>query len=268
MRLVSLCPSNTELVAYLGATDMLVGVDNYSDWPSPVTTLPRLGPDLSIDMEKVASLKPDLVLASLSVPGMEKNIAALERYGIPYVIFNPSTLSDISNDLQTLGKLIGKEEAATTITQRISRLVESYSDPSPSQRPTIYWEWWPKPIFTPGAGNWLTEISHLAGGINGFWDDPRASVQTTWEDVLQRDPDHICLVWVGVDPAKVKKEFVLKRPEIETLTAFKNNSIHILPEPFFCRPSPRLYTGLMIIHHLLNKKESLPSPISDPILGF
>jgi iron complex transport system substrate-binding protein len=265
MRLVSLCPSNTELVAYLGATDLLVGVDNYSDWPSPVTTLPRLGPDLSIDMEKVASLNPDIVLASLSVPGMEKNIAALESHGIPYVIFNPSTLSDISNDLHTLAKLIGREERAIAVTERISQLVRTFVHPA--QRPTIYWEWWAKPIFTPGAGNWLTEISYLAGGTNCFKDDPRASVKTTWEDVVKRDPDHICLVWVGVDPAKVKKEFVLKRPEVETLKAFKNNSIHILPEPYFCRPSPRVYTGLQIIHHLLNKNVPLTSPFLDPILG-
>ena len=264
MRLVSLCPSNTELVAYLGATDLLVGVDNYSDWPSSVKTLPQLGPDLSINVEKVASLKPDLCLASLSVPGMEKNIAALEKHKLPYVIFNPSTLSDISNDLLTLGKLIGREEAALTLTDKISQLIKTFGPAFSSQRPTLYWEWWAKPIFTPGAGNWLTEMSHLAGGRNCFEDDPRASVKTTWEDVVKRDPDHICLVWVGVDPAKVKKEFVLKRPEVETLKAFKTNSIHILPEPFFCRPSPRLYTGLQMIHHLLTKKPY--THLGDPLL--
>ena len=72
MRVVSICPSNTEIIAYLGKTDWLVGVDNYSDWPASVLDLPKLGPDLSIDMDKVAACQPDLVLASLSVPGMEK----------------------------------------------------------------------------------------------------------------------------------------------------------------------------------------------------
>src|SRR5690625_7023938 len=86
MRVVSICPSNTEVVAYLGKTDLLVGVDDYSDWPASVLELPKLGPDLSIDMDKVAALKPDIVLASLSVPGMEKNIAALEEKQVPYII--------------------------------------------------------------------------------------------------------------------------------------------------------------------------------------
>ncbi|WP_258871473.1 ABC transporter substrate-binding protein, partial [Halobacillus trueperi] len=61
MRIVSICPSNTEIVANLGQTHLLVGVDNYSDYPEEVEHLPKLGPDLSIDIERVASLKPDLV---------------------------------------------------------------------------------------------------------------------------------------------------------------------------------------------------------------
>src|SRR5690625_4442430 len=101
MRVVSICPSNTEVVAYLGKTDLLVGVDDYSDWPGSVLELPKLGPDLSIDMDKVAALKPDIVLASLSVPGMEKNIAALEEKQLPYIILNPNALEEI-------GKIFGK----------------------------------------------------------------------------------------------------------------------------------------------------------------
>ena len=74
MRIISLCPSNTELVHYLGLTQYLVGVDDYSDWPNSIKSLPKLGPDLNINIDLVESLKPDLVLASLSVPGMEKTL--------------------------------------------------------------------------------------------------------------------------------------------------------------------------------------------------
>lgn len=83
MKILSLCPSNTELVEYLGLTDMLAGVDDYSDWPEQIFKLPRLGPDLSINMDKVEELKPDLVLASLSVPGMEKNVTELKKGKFP-----------------------------------------------------------------------------------------------------------------------------------------------------------------------------------------
>src|ERR1700719_1009329 len=99
MRVISLCPSNTEIMEYLGLTSQLVGVDDYSDWPSSIQHLPKLGPDLSINMDLVEQLKPDLVLASLSFPGMGKNVDALNERGIPYIVLNPQSLTDIEHDL-------------------------------------------------------------------------------------------------------------------------------------------------------------------------
>ena len=84
MRVISLCPSNTEIMEFLGLTELLVGVDDFSDWPESIKSLPQLGPDLSINLDLVEQLKPDLVLASLSVPGMEKNIEGLKARKIPY----------------------------------------------------------------------------------------------------------------------------------------------------------------------------------------
>ncbi|PAF15074.1 cobalamin-binding protein, partial [Shouchella clausii] len=83
------------------------------------------------------------------------------------------------------------------------------------------WEWWPKPVFTPGKVNWLTEISEIAGGRNLYADVELASVQTDWEDVLNRQPDYICLAWVGVRREKVNPEIVLKRPGWSELEAVK-----------------------------------------------
>lgn len=268
MRIVSICPSNTELLAYLNATDQLVGIDNYSDWPSSIYPLPRVGPDLSIDMEKVVQLKPDLVLASLSVPGMEKNIDQLKALGLNYIIFNPSTLEDIGQDLLTLGKLINKEQEAQQISGKMRRLIEDFKTKygTVKKMPSIYWEWWPKPVYTPGKYNWLTEMSNLLGAVNCFANEPKESVQTTWDDVLNRNPDLIIMVWVGVSPSKVRKEFVLKRDGVERLNAFKTNQIHVLPEPYFCRPSPRLFIGLRLLEQLLYPETELDGPLKDPLL--
>ena len=83
MKIISICPSNTEIIDYLGLTPLLAGVDDYSDYPKEVKSFPQLGPDLSINMDKLESLKPDLVFSSLSVPGMEKNIEELEKEKSP-----------------------------------------------------------------------------------------------------------------------------------------------------------------------------------------
>lgn len=186
MEILSIYPSNTELAAYLGLTQSLIGVDNYSDWPEQVKELPRLGPDLNIDMDKVEELRPDLVLASLSVPGMERNIEELKRRNIPYVIVpNPKTLTEIGECLLFVGKATNTTVQARELVEEFNRILKKYRLLSKQvEKPkTVYWEWWTKPIFTPGASNWLTEINKLAGGITVIQDKPEASIQTDWAEV-------------------------------------------------------------------------------------
>ncbi|MDM5339666.1 cobalamin-binding protein [Fictibacillus enclensis] len=257
MRLVSICPSNTELVDYLGLTEQLVAVDDFSDWPERVRTLPKLGPDLSINMDMVEELKPDLVIASLSVPGMEKNIAELERRNIPHVVYNPNTLEDIAEDLKDLGRRTGVEKRADYLVSQYKELINEYKTFAAcvKEKKKLYWEWWPKPVFTPGKQNWLTQISHLAGAVNVFEDMEQPSIQTTWEDVIKRDPDEICIAWVGVRKQKVKPEVLEKRPGWSELRAVKANKVHILDEHLFCRPSPRLIDGLQKLHQVLWKQK-------------
>ncbi len=120
-------------------------------------------------------------------------------------------------------------------------------------RPTLYWEWWPNPIFTPGKINWLTEISEAAGAVNLFADVELASVQTDWEDVLNRKPDFICLAWVGVRKEKVQKSIVKKRPGFEKLKTIDDSKILILEEELYCRPSPRLLDGLEKLFEFIHR---------------
>ncbi|SFD99948.1 iron complex transport system substrate-binding protein [Lentibacillus persicus] len=253
MRVVSICPSNTEVVAYLGKTDLLVGVDNYSDWPSEVQHLPKVGPDLSIDMDKVEELKPDLVIASLSVPGMEKNIEGLKERNLPYIILNPNALDEIADDIETTGRALNEEtlgvEKAAAFRNELAKFRETAH--RKENVPSLYWEWWPKPIFTPGRVNWLTEISELAGARNIFDTEDEANVQTDWDDVKNRNPDYICMVWVGVKESKMRPELVKRRPGWQAMDAIKNDNIHVLEESLYCRPSPRLLEGLRKLSDIL-----------------
>lgn len=241
---MSICPSNTEIVAYLERTDLLVGVDNYSDYPEEVLSLPKLGPDLSINMDAVEGLEPDLVLASLSVPGMEKNIQELNERKIPYICLNPSRLDEIAEDIAVVGEAIGEPEWGRKKANEFLDEIEECRGLNQALGPSLYWEWWPKPIFTPGQSNWLTEISELAGGYNIYADHEEASVQTTWDEVKRRNPDHICMVWVGVKEEKMDSNHIRKRPGWSEVSAVQHDRIHLLEESLYCRPSPRLLEGL------------------------
>jgi iron complex transport system substrate-binding protein len=254
LRVISLCPSNTEIMEYLGLSHLLVGVDDFSDWPASIASLPKLGPDLSINMDHVEGLKPDLVLASLSVPGMEKNVEALVERGIPHIVLNPQSLTDIEEDLLKTAEALNQLELGKTAAKAFRDRLNAVKQQgvNTNKKPSLYWEWWPKPIFTPGKINWLTEISEAAGAINAFHDVELASVQTDWEDVLSRKPDFICLAWVGVRKEKVQKNNVTKRPGYEILGFVDDNRILILEEELYCRPSPRLLEGLEKLFALIH----------------
>lgn len=254
MKVVSLCPSNTEVMEFLGLTELLAGVDDFSDWPESIKKLPKIGPDLSINLDLVEELKPDLVLASLSVPGMEKNIEGLKERGIPYIVLNPQSLLDIENDLILTAQALNMPDRGIQAAQSFRQRLEAVRQQGAKalHKPKLYWEWWPKPVFTPGKINWLTEISEAAGAENVFRDVELASVQTDWDDVKLRNPDYICVAWVGVRRQKVKKERITGRPGWSDLDAVKNDRILILEEELFCRPSPRLLDGLEKLYGLIH----------------
>lgn len=254
MRIVSLCPSNTELLGFMGLATSLVGVDNYSDWPSSIEGLPRLGSDMDINIDAVEALRPDLVVASLTVPGMEKNIEGLKERTLPYIVLNPKSLADIGQNMLVIGEATDTLDQAKASLHQYQQMLDQYAELSRKvkHKPKLYWEWWPKPVYTPGGGNWLTEISELAGASNVFADDPRASVKTEPEEVLSRVPDYILLAWVGVKAQQVKPESVKQRPGWSELPAVQQERVHIMEEPLYCRPSPRLIVGLQKLAAMLH----------------
>ncbi len=243
MRIVSTTCSNTEIVCALGAGEQLVGIDDYSDFPADVVArLPRVGPDLGIDVARVEALRPDLVLASLTVPGHERVVDSLRAAGLPVVAPEPVSLADVGRDIREIARALGVADRGEVLARDFETALASA--PDERARPSLVVEWWPKPVIVPGAKSWVTELIDRAGGVNPFGRDDVKSRAIEVEELRRIDPDAFVISWCGIDPSKYRPDVVLQRTGCERLRAVCERRVFSVPEAHLGRPGPRLVHGL------------------------
>ncbi|MEM6794630.1 MAG: cobalamin-binding protein [Acidobacteriota bacterium] len=256
-RIISLTCSNTEILDALGCADRLVGVDNYSDYPPEIVEkLPRVGPDLGIDIEKVASLEPDLILASLTVPGHEKIVEALEEAGLPHIAPAPRCLPDVYRDIRQIAGLLGVSERG----ERAARDMEAAlkARPRPAAKPRIAVQWWPKPVIVPGRQSWVYDLIDLAGGEN-LIDDDVESRPLSNEEMRDLEPDFVVLAWCGIEFDRYRPEVVYRKPEWQEVPAVVHRRVVPITEAWLGRPSPRLVHGYEALCKLVDEFNREPA---------
>lgn len=242
MRVISLACSNTEIVCALGCADLLVGVDSHSDRPADVVeALPRVGPDLEVDVDAVADLEPDLVLASLTVPGHERVVAGLEEAGLEYLAPEPVSLNDVYASVREIARALGVPERGEALIREMRS--EFVDRGSARVRPQIVVQWWPRPTVAPGARSWVTDLLRLVGAENPFGGEPVKSRPVSDDELAALDPDALVLSWCGVRPEKVRADVVLNNPALQGVKAVRNAQVYCVPEAYLGRPGPRLVGG-------------------------
>ena len=241
MRVVSLACSNTEIIAGLGCGHMLVGVDEHSDSPAElVAKLPKVGPDLTIDIKKVAELKPDLVLATLTVPGHEKNIEGLQKAALNYIAPEPVSLADVFDNIRQIASLLGKDEKGSELVAKMKAELEPVSS---KLKPKILVQWWNKPTISPAKLSWVSDLIALAGGENPLAHEDYKSRPISNQEVAEINPDIIVLAWCGVDYKKLRPDVIYKNKLWSEVKAVKNKQVFTIPEAFLGRPGPNLVLG-------------------------
>jgi iron complex transport system substrate-binding protein len=247
-RIVSVCPSNTEILWALGLEDRVVGVDDCSDFPRSVEGKARVGLDLQIDAAKVEALQPDLVVASLSVPGMETVVQSLEARSLPVLVLNARSLDEVYGDIALLGLRTGRAREARELADSMRKRVEAVRARSEGlPRLRLFLEWWPRPLITPASRTWFNDMAAAVGAENVFAALPGESATVPEEDVIRADPDHLLLCWCGTlqrkqDPARVRA-----RPAWQGLRAVREDRITALDEGLFGRPGPRIADGVEVL---------------------
>lgn len=276
MRIVSLLPSLTELVAALGRGDDLVGVTHECDFPPGVERLPHLtrsriplsassaeidalvaaqgGSLYELDAEQLGRLRPDLILTQEQCDVCAVNEATVRRVaaalpGSPHVeSVNPTDLAGVHAMFRRVGDLLGARGAADdlvaafeTTAAEIARRLDGRA-----KKPTLLLEWFDPPF---SSGHWNPEIVALAGGVEVIASAGERSRRLNWDEVAQADPDVILLSPCGFTLERSADEWnaLSERPEWTGLAAVRWGAVVVVDgSAFFSRPGPRLEASLRI----------------------
>jgi iron complex transport system substrate-binding protein len=251
-RIVSIAPSNTEILHALGLGRRIVGVDRWSDYPPRVRTLPQVGSDLHIDVDRVAALDPDLVVASLHVPGMEDNLPLFSASGLPYLAVGGEGLDGIWHDLRLIGRFVGRLPRAEMLVgsmQSRMAFVAARCAALP-ERPRVHWEWSGRPVVA-ARRSWVTEMIQMAGGSNVYTDLDVESQRVSVEEAVGRQPEVVVACWCGARKLPTVQR-ILDRPGWESTPAVRSGRVAVFAEDLFGRPGPRLADGLERLAKLLH----------------
>lgn len=244
-RVISLAPSNTEILFAVDAGDQVVGRDALSDYPEEAKSVADIGSTFdSLNTELIVSLNPDLVLAAeINTPEQAKQ---LEDLGITvYYLKNPLTLEEMYSNLETIAQLTGHEEETASLIESLKARVAAVDEKiAPiSSRFSVFYELDatdPAKPYTAGKGTFITQLIDRAGGYN-IAADLEGYPQMSLEQVVAADPAFIILgdARYGVTP-----ESIAQRPGWENLTAVKNGKVLAFNDDLVSRPGPRLVDAL------------------------
>ncbi len=253
-RIVSLAPSNTEILFALGAGSQLVGRDELSDYPKEAKVIPSVGGSMGdFSEEAILALKPDLVLASeLNSPDL---VASLEKLGLTiYSLSNPKTFEGLYKNLEIVAQLTGHEKEAAALNKSLKARVALVDEKIKlvASRPIVFFELDatdPLAPWTAGPGTFVDQLIVRAGGINigskleGDW------AQISSENLVVANPQIILL---GDALYGITVESVKARPGWDVISAVKNDAIYPFNPDLATRPGPRLVEALEQMAKLLH----------------
>lgn len=243
--MVSLAPSNTEIVSGLGALDLLVGVTSLCDFPPAVRQGRTIvGGWTDSDVVAVIRLRPDLVLTSTFLQTAITN--QLRQRGLTVLHLNVRSLADVMASFQRIAGALHRPAAGRQLTKLFTMKLQQFTIQSP-QPTRVYVEEWMHPPAV--SGNWVPELVARAGGQSlAAADLPSRPVSLA--EVQTFDPDLMVVSWCNTK-AHPNLRALLDRPGWSTLRAVRLNRVYALDDSVLNRPGPRLLEGLQILRRLI-----------------
>jgi iron complex transport system substrate-binding protein len=283
MRIVSLLPSATDIIADLGLLDSLVGISDDCNWPPEVSSKPlvaRTRIDVSeltsaeidalvsesaaeshslyvVDAQLMDELRPDLVITQdlCEVCAVSSgDLATACPIGVEVFSMNPRGLADVVESVVTLAERLGVRDRGLAVAAAMRAKIETVRDAVEGfDRPRVFVAEWMDPPY--GSGHWLPEMVEAAGGTNVLSKPGEYSFATTWETVLAEQPELIVLAACGFSLDQALERTTDLRLPVRTVVV--DGDAH------FSRPAPRIADGIAQLAHLIH-----PDAVADPGLPY
>lgn len=246
-RIISLTPSNTEILFAIGAGPRVVGVTTMCNFPVAAKRLRNKIGDYKPNIEKILSLKPDLVVAHTLLNAAA--IRSLKKFGIRVFAGDPKTLEETMRFIIKTGEVTGHANKAREIVRAMRSKIASVvkNRPRSPERPRVLMSAQFSPLFIAGARTFMDELCRLAGGHNIGTDHSGAFYQISVETILVRDPQVILA-------AHHNTSAYSRSPQWRRVSAVKSGRVHEIDSDIFTRPGPRLADALVIMSKLLHPR--------------
>ena len=238
-RIISLAPSNTEILFALGLGDKVVGITSWCDYPPEALNKEQVGEYDTPDIEKIVALNPDLILVSYGT-SMEV-INSMVGLGLTVFGIRSTDLDDVLNDIRTIGELTDKEIEAQALTSemesRIQAITEQTAELEP--KPKVFYIVWgdeSSVLWTAGSDTFIHELIEKGGGVN-ICQNITGYSTISIEDVIARNPEVIIT-------SELSYDWAINSTDLAATNASQTDRVFTCDDDIVQRPGPRLVDGL------------------------
>lgn len=238
-RIATLSPGATELAYAAGAGDKVVAVVSFSDYPPEAKQVASVGSYSRLDLERLISLKPDLVLAWVT-GNSSTQMETLEKLGMTIYYLEPHTFDGIAITLENIATLAGSEEVGHKEAHRFRKGMETLQlryQAAPKVR--TFYQIWDSPLMTINEAHYISKAIALCGGVNVFAESPRLVPRLNQEAVLQANPEAIIAGGMG----ETNRQWLDPWQGFPELLATRQQNLFFIPPSLIQRPTPRLLQG-------------------------
>jgi iron complex transport system substrate-binding protein len=258
-RIVSLAPSNTEILFAVGAGDKVVGVTDFCNYPYDFPAWIEAGNMTSIgnyygpSTEPIVALNPDLVLATT---GSEDAAENLRNLGYNVLIIEPRNLTFVLRDILLVGRATNNYDQAAVLESELRQRIDAISTQAEgaTTTPKVYHEVWNEPLMSAGPGTFIDELITLAGGQNIFNDATASWPIVSSEAIIDKNPDVMIFpnMYMGVANFYETIDSVKNRAGWDLISAVQNDDIYEINADIISRSGPRLVDALEIMAKMIH----------------